>query len=381
MFVSMIIVFREAMEAGLIVGIVLAATEGVINRGRWIAGGIAAGVAGACLVAAFAAALSDAFEGTGQEVFTAGILLFAVVMLSWHILWMSRHASAMAAEMREVGQAVRLGQRTLAALAGVVAVAVMREGSEVVLFLYGISTASHTAPMPLAIGGVAGLALAAAFSWLLYRGLVAIPLHRLFTVTNWLIALLAAGMAGQAASVLHAADLLPGWGERLWDTSAILADDTFLGRGLHALIGYSARPSGIQFAAWLVTLTLLAVFSRTTRRPKARGQRTPLVVATLLAGLLSGAPAARAQDSLLLEFRQHRFVPARIQVPANVKFRLQVKNNDDTADEFESTDLNREKLVPPGQTVTVFLGPLSPGEYKFFGDFHQDTAQGVMVAK
>ena len=113
MFVSLIIVFREAMEAGLIVGIVLAATEGVPGRGRWIAGGIAAGIAGASLVAAFAAALSDAFEGAGQEVFTAAILCFAVVMLSWHILWMSHHARTMAAELREVGKAVRLGQRSL----------------------------------------------------------------------------------------------------------------------------------------------------------------------------------------------------------------------------------------------------------------------------
>ena len=68
-------------------------------------------------------------------------------------------------------------------------------------------------------------------------------------------------------------------------------------------------------------------------------------------------------------------------MPAHQKFKLMVKNADDTADEFESTELNREKLVPPGQTVTVFLGPLDPGEYHFFGDFHQDTAQGVMVAK
>jgi heme/copper-type cytochrome/quinol oxidase subunit 2 len=106
-----------------------------------------------------------------------------------------------------------------------------------------------------------------------------------------------------------------------------------------------------------------------------------MVVATLLAGVLAGGSAARADEIPTLEFRQHRFVPNRIQVPANVKFKLMVKNNDDTADEFESVDLNREKLVTPGQTITVFLGPLSPGEYKFFGDFHQDTAQGVMVAK
>lgn len=378
MLVSLIIVFREAMEAGLIVGIVLAATEGVAGRGRWIAGGIAAGTAGASVVAAFAAALSDTFEGAGQEVFTAAILCFAVVMLSWHILWMSHHGRAMAAELREVGKAVRLGQRSLAALAAVVAVAVMREGAEVVLFLYGIVVASHTTAVSLAVGGAAGLALAGIASWLLYRGLVAIPLHRLFRVTNGLIALLAAGMAGQAASVLHGADLLPGWGEHLWDTSFILADDSFAGRSLHALIGYSARPSGIQLAAYLATLLTLVVATRAISRPRTHA----VAAAAALAALVASAPPVRAADDLpVLVFHNHRFEPARITVPAHQKFRLRVKNTDDTADEFESVDLNREKLVTPGQTITVFLGPLDPGEYKFFGDFHQNTAQGVLVAK
>jgi high-affinity iron transporter len=378
MFVSLIIVFREAMEAGLIVGIVLAATQGVPGRGRWIAGGIAAGTAGASLVAAFAAALSDAFSGAGQEVFTAAILCFAVLMLSWHILWMSHHARTMATELREVGTAVRLGQRSLFALAAVVAVAVMREGSEVVLFLYGIVVATHTGAVALTAGGVAGLAAACLMSWLLYRGLVVIPLHRLFQVTNGLIALLAAGMAGQAAAVLHGADLLPGWGEQLWDTSFILSDDSFAGRSLHALIGYSARPSGIQLAAYLATLLILAVAARAIGRPRPRTLAAAVVLVVLASGTTS---PARAADLPLLVFHNHRFEPARIDVPAHVKFKLLVKNTDDTADEFESTDLNREKLVTPGQTITVFLGPLDPGEYKFFGDFHQDTAQGVLVAK
>ncbi len=283
MFVSMIIVFREVMEAGLIVGIVLAATEGVVGRGRWIAGGIAAGAIGASLVAIFAAVLFDAFQGAGQEVFTAVILIFAVAMLTWHVGWMSHHGRTMAAEMRQVGQEVRLGHRSLAALAAVVAVAVMREGSEVVLFLFGIAAASNTAPLSLAVGGVAGLALACIVSWLLYRGLVAIPLRHLFTVTNTLIALLAAGMAGQAVAVLHGADLLPAWGEQLWDTSRILSDDSFVGRSLHALIGYSARPSGIQLAAWLGTLLMLAILSRVVGPPKPRPR--PRSPPPLLAGL------------------------------------------------------------------------------------------------
>jgi high-affinity iron transporter len=377
MLVSLILVFREAMEAGLIVGIVLAASVGVLGRGNWIAGGIAVGVAGACLLAVFAGALSNVFEGAGQEAFTATILLFAVAMLTWHVVWMSHHGRQMAAGFRQIGKEVQLGQRSLAALAAVVAVATMREGAELVLFLYGVVVASHTGMLSLVAGGVAGLLLAAVLSWTLYRGLLAIPVHRLFEVTNGLIALLAAGMAGQAAAVLHAADILPGWGETMWDTGFILEDNNMVGKAMHALIGYSARPSGIQLAAWVGTLATLALLSRTIGRPRKR-----LVAVVALLALVVGAPSARAADVVVqLEFKDHRAVPSRIEVPAGTKFKLLVKNSDNTAEEFESTQLNREKLVPPGGTVTVFLGPLEPGEYKFFGEFHQDTAQGVLVAK
>ena len=377
MLVSLILVFREAMEAGLIVGIVLAASEGVRGRGRWIAAGIAAGLTGASLVAAFAGALSDAFQGAGQEAFTATILLFAVAMLTWHVVWMAAHARTMSEEFRKFGKELQLGQRTLAALAVVVAVAVMREGAEVVLFLYGVAVASQTSAASLAAGAASGIALAGALSWLLYRGLVAIPMRRLFGVTNGLIALLAAGMAGQAAAVLHAADFLPGWGEQVWDTSFLLADNTLLGKALHALIGYSARPSGIQLAAWAATLGTLILLTRTVGRPRPR-----LVAIAAGLALIVAAPAARAEiEPLRLEFQQHRFVPDRIVAPAHQKFRLMVTNKDATADEFESAQLNREKLVPPGQTVTIFLGPLEPGEYKFFGDFHQDTAKGVLIVQ
>ena len=377
MFVSLILVFREAMEAGLIVGIVLAASAGVRARGRWIAGGIAAGLTGACLVAAFAGALSNALQGTGQETFTATILLFAVAMLTWHVVWMSHHGKQMAAEFRQIGKEVQLGQRSLFALAVVVAVAVLREGAEVVLFLYGVVVGSQTGVVSLVTGGVVGLLLAAVMSWMLYRGLLAIPLHKLFKVTNGLIALLAAGMAGQAAAVLHAADILPSWGERMWDTSFILEDNSLVGKALHALIGYAARPPGIQVAAWVATLAMLYVLSHIIGRP----QRVRVVAVAALLAMVVGTPAARADDTIQLEFKQHRLVPDRLVVPAHVKFRLLVKNSDDTAEEFESTALNREKLVPAGQTITVFLGPLEPGEYKIFGDFHQDTARGVLIAQ
>ncbi|MDE2474135.1 MAG: cupredoxin domain-containing protein [Alphaproteobacteria bacterium] len=92
------------------------------------------------------------------------------------------------------------------------------------------------------------------------------------------------------------------------------------------------------------------------------------------------ASAANADDPQLV-IKDHKFQPERLEVPAGVKFKLMVRNNDPTAEEFESFQLNREKVVPPGKEIPVFLGPLDRGEYPFFGDFHQDTAKGVLVAK
>src|SRR5262249_22741968 len=136
---SLIIVFREVFEAGLIVGIVLAATRGIVHRGNYVAGGIGAGGLGAALIAAFAGAIEEAFAGRGQEIFNATILLLAVLMLSWHNLWMASHGREMAREMKALGHAVAAGDKSLVAMAVVVAVAVLREGAEVVLFLYGIA--------------------------------------------------------------------------------------------------------------------------------------------------------------------------------------------------------------------------------------------------
>lgn len=266
MLATLVIVFREVLEAGLIVGIVLAATQGIRGRATWIAGGIAAGVAGASTLAAFAGALSNALQGMGQEVFNASILLVASLMLTWHQLWMASHGREMAREMRAMGQAVTLGERSMLAMAVVVAVAVLREGAEVVLFLYGIATTSHEGAAALLTGGLAGIALGAAVSFALFRGLVAIPVRSLFTVTSWLIALLAAGMAGQAAAILAGADLIPAWGYQLWDTSWLLPESSLAGRTLHALIGYADRPPGVQVAAYLAVLATLVLRARAIQR-------------------------------------------------------------------------------------------------------------------
>src|SRR5215469_834540 len=216
MLASLVIVFREIIEAGLIVGIVLAATRGVPRRGWWVAGGIVGGTLGACVVAAFAGELGALFNGSGQELFNAAILLVAVGMLTWHNAWMASHGRELAREVRAVGSAVAAGDRPLAAVAVVVGIAVLREGSEVVLFLYGILAAGGTSATGMAMGGALGLALGAGLSALIYLGLLAVPAHRLFAVTTGLITLLAAGLGAQAVFFLQQADYLQRLATPVW---------------------------------------------------------------------------------------------------------------------------------------------------------------------
>jgi high-affinity iron transporter len=270
---SLIIVFREVFEAGLIIGIVMAVTAGVAGRGLWVAGGVAVGILGACLVALFAGGLSQLFHGSGQELLNASILGFAVLMLGWHNVWMARHGRELAAEMRAAGQAVVEGSKSLAALAAVVAIAVLREGSEVVLFLYGVAAAEGGASVSMLVGGVVGLALGAVVCLLTYLGLVTIPTRYLFAVTSTLIALLAAGMAAQAIAFLQQADILTALDQTVWDTSWILRDGSFLGRALHTLIGYVDQPTAMQLIVYAATLAAIVMLMRLFAVPAAQRPR------------------------------------------------------------------------------------------------------------
>jgi high-affinity iron transporter len=261
MLATGIIVFREAIEAGLIVGIVLAATRGVPGRGLFVTLGVGAGVLGACIVALFAGAIADAFDGAGQELLNAAILAVAVVMLTWHVVWMSSHGRQMAAELRLAGSDVAAGRRPLSALSVVVGVAVLREGFEVVLFLAGIAVGGDGWPAML-VGGALGLALAVGLTALTYAGLVRIPARHLFSVTGWLVTLLAAGLAAQAAGLLQQGGFIDALQITVWDSSRILSDASIAGRMLHTLVGYTDRPSALQVVVYALTLAAILLLSR-----------------------------------------------------------------------------------------------------------------------
>lgn len=263
---SLVIVFREVLEAAILIGILAAATRSIPGRNRWLAGGVAVGLLGAGLVAVFMDVIGQMASGIGQELFNASVLGIAVIMLAWHNIWMSSHGAALAADARSVGQSIRDGQRECSILLIVVGLAVLREGAETVLFLYGIAAADGGKASAMWLGSLSGLALGVGVGYTLYAGLLRIPMRLFFGATGLLVLLLAAGMASQAARFLIQADVLPGLVEPLWDTSEWISETSVMGMLLRGLIGYDARPAGMQLIFYGVVLVVIAIGMKLAQR-------------------------------------------------------------------------------------------------------------------
>ncbi len=265
MFGSAIIVFREVLEAALIIGIIAAATRGLPGRNLWISVGVGVGLLGSLIVAGLTDTIADMSEGSGQELFNAVILGTAVLMLGWHNIWMSSHGKEMAANAKSIGHAVNSGEKEMYAVAILIGMAVLREGSETALFMYGLAAGGGTDQVSLLSGGFLGLVGGALIGWLLYTGLAHIPIRHFFAVTETLILLLAAGMAGQMARALIQGDFITPIVSPIWDTSSILPMDSAVGNILHLLAGYDARPSGMQALFYVITFLVILIGMRWTK--------------------------------------------------------------------------------------------------------------------
>jgi high-affinity iron transporter len=324
MFAVALIFFREVLEAALVIGVLAAATAGLPGRTRWLVAGVLAGLGGALVAAAFAEQLASAAEGVGQELFNAGVLFAAVLMLSWHTVWMARHGRDLAHQATILGESVASGTRPMVALAVAVGLAVLREGAEIVLFLSGLMAGGTTSAGHVSVGAATGLCTGIAVGYAVFRGLRMVPTRRLFTATSILIALLAAGMAARGIAFLNQAGYLSSWTEIVWDSSSLIADASPLGQALSALVGYIAAPMESQVIAYALTIGVLLLASLWMGRGDTSAHRratgVPLALMLLIGGSLAGMRDAQAgfkvyspyveQGEWELEFRGHRSVDA-----------------------------------------------------------------------
>jgi high-affinity iron transporter len=264
---AFIIAFREFLEIAIIITIILAATRGVKGRNLWVCIGLCGGLAGAAIVAFFAENISSAMEGVGQEIFNAIILSVAVGMIVWTVVWMQSHGRALAQKMKQVGKSVSDGDIPLYSLAVVVSIAMWREGAEIVLFMAGIIKTSNDSVISIIAGGISGAVCAILIGTMLYFGLIKLSSKYLFMVTGWLLILLACGMSAQIAGFLNAADILPAYGQ-MWDSSWLLTQNSILGKILHAMLGYSERPTGIQVIFYIISLLSINILIKITNKAK-----------------------------------------------------------------------------------------------------------------
>lgn len=255
---ALIVVFRESLEAMLVVGVLLGwigrqPAPAALRRGLWL--GVAAGL-GLALALGFATfAAQSQLAGEALEKFQVGMVLFAAGLIVQMVFWMHRHGRHMKQELEaQAGRAIgALG------MGAVAAVAVAREGAETVIFLYGLGLESGGGEgFGLIAGALAGFALAAATGWLVARGARFLSFRALFAASEILLLVIASSLLTAGVDRMIGLDWIPPLLDPLWDSSSLLDDGSDAGRLLADFVGYRARPSAsllIAYVAfWALTL-------------------------------------------------------------------------------------------------------------------------------
>ena len=273
---TFIVVLREGFEAALLVGIVYAYLTkiGHAESHRFVTLGAGLGLVAAILMGIGVSAVSGPLADIGPDVIAIGVIFMAVVLLTWHGWWMGRHAREVHGEVQRRIDEAHSQQRFW--IVGLIAfTGVFREGAETVLFLWGLLVGLEAGSGGLALaGGVAGLLGAIVLGWLVFQGGRRLSIRRFFAATSVLVLFLAAGLFSAGIGRLQGIGILPG-GDPVWDTSWLLDDHSLLGSFLTGLVGYRARPSALEIAAYVAyvvgagALFFPAIFSR-QGRPRRR---------------------------------------------------------------------------------------------------------------
>jgi high-affinity iron transporter len=248
---TFVVTLREAFEASLILGIVYTYLDKVHARDqyRYVTMGGLLGLLASVGLGVAVGYLSGPLLDLGPDLITAGVIFFAVGLLTWHAWWMQQHARAIKGQVQHRIDEARRTQR-LWIVALIAFVGVFREGAETVLFLWGLmAQATSSSGWVNVAGGVAGVGSAAALGWAIFRGSRSVSLPRFFAVTTVLIMLLAAGLFSGGVGRLQGLGFLP-MTDPLWDTSWLLSDRSMAGSFLSGLVGYRAQPSSFEAGAY-----------------------------------------------------------------------------------------------------------------------------------
>jgi high-affinity iron transporter len=261
MLQSLITVFREVFEISILLSIFLFYTKDLAKRKRYIIAGFSIGLIGSVLIALFAAQITNLLDGSGQEIMNIIILSISILMISWTIIWMGQNSKEIVNKIKHTSIKVTSGEQPKIILASFIAVTILREGAEIIMFISGIY-ASGTDSFNIILGSLIGLALGSFVGVAVYLGFFKIPTHIVFRVTSFLLILLASGLSAKLATMLSQADLVESFNQQIWDSSWLIDSDSLAGVVIANFFGYySATPSYLEIIFYLTTLLTLVFFS------------------------------------------------------------------------------------------------------------------------
>jgi high-affinity iron transporter len=259
MFPIAVIFFREVLEITLIIGVIMAATRDLLGRNFWVITGIISGILGSIAISLSINQIIDSFEGEGEEIFKAAIMLIASMMVAWTVIWMKIHSKEIMHKAERIGKSATEGQVPLYTLAIIIATSMLREGTEIILFTYGSVISNKIKITEVMMGGLIGAGGAVFVATLIYLGLLKVSKKYFFIVTTWLLILFASAMASEFANSLASLGVIPSFASPVWDSSWLMSEDSIIGKTLHVILGYTSKPSGIQLIFYLTTLTVITI--------------------------------------------------------------------------------------------------------------------------
>ncbi|WP_341751323.1 MULTISPECIES: FTR1 family protein [unclassified Candidatus Tisiphia] len=260
MFKIALVVFRECLEIALLLGVILAVTKQLEKSRIYIIAGVMLGTVSAALFAFFTRSITVAFSGLGDEIFNSGVILLTVALIGWTIVWMQGYGIKIKQNLNDLSVKISSGDSSYIMLVLIVAATILREGMEIIILVYSISSVeiidSNSYLLGLIIGIVSGLTLGV----IIYLGLIKIVNQQyIFRISSILLMLVASGFAAEAAGILSSSGIITILSDQLWDSSWLISDRSIYGKFLKMITGYIARPNGLQVVFYVCTLGLINI--------------------------------------------------------------------------------------------------------------------------
>lgn len=263
MFKIAIVVFRECLEIALLLGVITAVTSHIEKSRYYIVMGALLGIILASIFAFFTQSLSLMFDGYGDEIFDSCVILLTAAIISWTAIWMQGYTKKIKKNLGELSDKITSGTASHFTLVAVVSVTILREGAEIILFIYSISSAENIKPDDYLIGlGIGGF-LGFLTGTILYMGLIKIAGKYIFKISTILLIIIAAGLAAQAAGILTSAGIIEVYTDQLWDSSWLVDDRSIFGKILNIITGYDAKPNIMQIIFYVGTILMNILMIKT----------------------------------------------------------------------------------------------------------------------